>query len=176
MKRKKQDQLSRRHFLLGSAIAGSGIVVANLRSKSGLAQSSAPAIITSDRMRPSIPYGVASGDITGNSAVIWSRCDRSSRMIVEYDTADSFGNVQRIIGPAALETSDYTARINLIDLPADRQIFYRVSFQNLADPNIYSVPVTGVSAHLQTASATSFLPGRETPPDRVGVSILNGAA
>ena len=76
MKRKKQDQLSRRHFLLGSAIAGSGIVVANLRSKSGLAQSSAPAIITSDRMRPSIPYGVASGDITGNSAVIWSRCDQ----------------------------------------------------------------------------------------------------
>ena len=143
MKRKKQDQLSRRHFLLGSAIAGSGIVVANLRSKSGLAQSSAPAIITSDRMRPSIPYGVASGDITGNSAVIWSRCDRSSRMIVEYDTADSFRNVQRIIGPAALETSDYTARINLIDLPADRQIFYRVSFQNLADPNIYSAPVTG---------------------------------
>jgi hypothetical protein len=40
MKPQKQWQLSRRHFLLGSAIAGSGIIAANLRSsKSGLAQS-----------------------------------------------------------------------------------------------------------------------------------------
>jgi alkaline phosphatase D len=143
MARKPLRQVTRRRFLLDSVMISGGIITANLLSKSGLAQISAPAIITSDKMRPNIPYGVASGDITGGNAVIWSRSDRSSRLIVEYDTTDSFRNVQRVIGPAALETSDYTARVNLANLPAGQQIFYRVTFQDLADPNIYSAPVTG---------------------------------
>ncbi|HBB35296.1 MAG TPA: alkaline phosphatase [Cyanobacteria bacterium UBA8803] len=143
MKQKHQRQLTRRRFLLTSAITGGSLITTNLLSKSGLAQVAAPGIITSDRMRPHIPYGVASGDITSGSAVIWSRCDRKSRMILEYDTSESFGNVQRIVGPAALASSDYTARVNLTDLPPDQQIFYRVTFQDLADTNLYSAPVTG---------------------------------
>jgi alkaline phosphatase D len=143
MKPKNQRQLTRRRFLLGTAMTGGGLITANLLSKSGLAQVSAPAIVTSDKMRPKIPYGVASGDITGGSAMVWSRCDRPSRLIVEYDTNESFRNAQRIIGPAALETSDYTARVSLTDLPAGQQIVYRVTFQDLADPNTYSAPVIG---------------------------------
>src|SRR4028119_1974425 len=142
MERKHQGHISRRRFLLKATLTGGGIIGTDLLSKSGLAQVSAPAIITSDKMRPQIPYGVASGDITSGNAIIWSRSDRPSRMIVEYDTSDSWGNVQRIIGPTALETSDYTARINLAKLPAGQQIFYRVTFQDLANTNIYSAPVT----------------------------------
>jgi alkaline phosphatase D len=85
MERKNQRKVTRRRFLLRSAIAGGSIIAADLLSKSGLAQVSAPAIITSDNMRPSIPHGVASGDITGSNALIWSRSDRPARMIVEYD-------------------------------------------------------------------------------------------
>ncbi len=143
MERKNQRKVTRRRFLLRSAIAGGSIIAADLLSKSGLAQVSAPAIITSDKRRPSIPYGVASGDITGGNALIWSRSDRPARMIVEYDTSESFRKAQRVIGSDALDTTDYTARVNLAKLPAGQQIFYRVTFQDLTDTNIYSVPVLG---------------------------------
>lgn len=78
MERQNQRQIARRRFLLGSALTGGSLIAADFLSKSGLAQVSAPAIITSDKMRPSIPYGVASGDITSDRAVIWSRA-RSPR-------------------------------------------------------------------------------------------------
>ncbi|MDF5726239.1 MAG: alkaline phosphatase D family protein, partial [Rhizonema sp. PD37] len=100
-------------------------------------------IITSDKMRPFIPYGVASGDINGKSAVIWSRSDRTARMIVEYATNESFRGARRIFGPTAQEANDFTSRLYLNNLPLGEQIFYRVSFQNTAEPNIYSAPVTG---------------------------------
>jgi alkaline phosphatase D len=64
-------------------------------------------------------------------------------MIVEYDTTDLSATCKRVIGPAALETSDYTARVNLANLPAAQQIFYRVTFEDLANTNLYSAPVTG---------------------------------
>jgi alkaline phosphatase D len=143
MKHKNQGQITRRRFLLRSVLTGGSLIAADVFSKAGLAQVKAPGIITSDKMRPTIPYGVASGDITNGSAMIWSRCDRAAKMIVEYDTSESFRNAKRILGPAALETSDYTARINLTNLPLGQQIFYRVTFQDLADTNLYSIPVTG---------------------------------
>ena len=94
-------------------------------------------------MRPQIPYGVASGDLcVRGKAVVRSRSDRPSRMIVEYATNESFPNVPKNIGPAALETTDFTAKVNLSSIPASEQIFYRVSFPDLSDTNIYSLPVT----------------------------------
>ncbi|WP_347277049.1 MULTISPECIES: hypothetical protein [unclassified Coleofasciculus] len=36
--------------------------------------------------------------------------------------------MQRVPQPAALENSDFTARIYLADLPLGQQIFYRVPF------------------------------------------------
>ncbi|MEA5597968.1 alkaline phosphatase D family protein [Rivularia sp. UHCC 0363] len=132
---------SRRQFLLSSAIATSAIITKNVLPQVSFAQ--APGIITSDKMRPKIPYGVASGDVNANSAVIWSRTDKPGRMIVDYATNESFKNAQRVIGPAALEVSDFTARVNLNNLPSGEQVFYRVTFQDLADINTYSAPSIG---------------------------------
>jgi alkaline phosphatase D len=95
------------------------------------------------KCRPKIPYGVASGDVNGNSAVIWSRSDKPARAIVDYATNESFKDAKRVIGPAALEVSDFTARVNLNNLPSGEQVFYRVIFQDLADINTYSAPYTG---------------------------------
>ncbi|MBW4595858.1 MAG: alkaline phosphatase D family protein [Brasilonema angustatum HA4187-MV1] len=135
-------KINRRQFLLTSAITSGGIIATNLLSKStGFAQ--APAIITPDKARPSIPYGVASGDINGNRAVVWSRSDRPARMIVEYATDESFRDAQRVVGPTAIDASDYTARVYLKDLPSDQQIFYRVTFRDLSDTKISSAPVQG---------------------------------
>lgn len=92
MKRRTQ-KISRRSFLLGSAFT-SGVVAANLLWNPLQVKAQAPAIITSDKLRPTIPYGVASGDITNNRAVVWSRCDRRARMIVEYAATESFRLLQ----------------------------------------------------------------------------------
>ncbi|MBS1807961.1 MAG: alkaline phosphatase D family protein [Acidobacteria bacterium] len=120
-----------RRLFLSQATAATGALVL------------APAIITADSLRPQLPGGVQSGDITNNSAIIWSRCDRAARMMVEYATTESFTNAQKIIGPAALESSDFTARIDLQGLPAGQQIFYRVTFQDLTDRKIFSEPLAG---------------------------------
>lgn len=90
-----------------------------------------------------MPYGVASGDVSADGAVVWSKTDRPARMVVEYATTDQFADARKVIGPAALETSDYTARIILSDLPPGQTIVYRVLFQDLSSPKAWSEPVVG---------------------------------
>jgi alkaline phosphatase D len=51
--------------------------------------------------------------------------------------------VRRLRGPAALESSDFTARTILTGLPPGQRIFYRVLFQDLADIRNWSEPQTG---------------------------------
>ena len=122
--------MNRRNFLSHTALASSGLVFA-------------PAIIASAQRRPQIPCGVQSGDITHNSAMIWSRSDRAARLLVEYATTESFTNPTKLSGPAALENSDFTARLDLPNLPAGQRIFYRVSWQDLSDSKVFSEPVIG---------------------------------
>jgi alkaline phosphatase D len=124
--------------LLGasSLMAGTGI-------RQALAANQAPAVVTAEAARPQLPYGVMSGDVNANRAVIWSRCDREARMLVDIATTESMRDARRIVGPAALEDSDYTARIHLRDLAPGQTHFYRVQFQSLANPKILSTPVGG---------------------------------
>jgi alkaline phosphatase D len=46
-------------------------------------------------------------------------------------------------GSVALAVSDFTARVELTRLPAGQEIFYRVTFQDLADPKVLSAPSPG---------------------------------
>jgi alkaline phosphatase D len=130
--------ISRRLLLRNSALLATAGVAAPfiLRSRAALAATSETALL-------GLPYGIASGDIGTDSAVIWSRSDRPARMIVEYATTESFADSRRIVGPAALEDSDHTARVVLADLPADQQIVYRVTFEDLADLKTVNGPLVG---------------------------------
>jgi alkaline phosphatase D len=112
----------------------------------------APAIVKAQNARPRAPQGVAAGDAGGDRAVIWSRCDRPARMFVEYSTTERFREVTRVRGPAALESSDFTARTVLTRLPAGQRIFYRVVFQDLTDLRSWSEPETGSFTTGGTAS------------------------
>ena len=103
----------------------------------------APVLIRAAGAQPQMPYGVAAGDLLRDRAIVWSRTDRPARMIVEYDTRESLQNARKIVGPAALDNTDFTARLDLTDLPADQDIFYRVSFQDLTDLSVTSEPTTG---------------------------------
>jgi alkaline phosphatase D len=90
-----------------------------------------------------MPQGIAAGDVSAGRAVIWSRADRAARMFVEYSTTESFHDTRRVMGPAALDTSDFTARTVLTGLPSGQRIFYRVLFQDLADIRSWSEPHGG---------------------------------
>ena len=122
--------MQRREFLSQALSTSSGLLVA-------------PAIIAAAQARPQLPCGVQSGDITNNSAMIWSRSDRAARLMVEYATTESFTNAQKRLGPAALEATDFTARLDLTGLPTGQRIFYRVLFQDLSNSKVFSEPIIG---------------------------------
>jgi alkaline phosphatase D len=133
-------RLGRRAFLRRAAgLALSGGTLAHTRAAFG----QAPAIVTADAARPSVEFGATAGDVDGDRAVIWSRTDRPARLVVEYSTAGSSADMSRVAGPAALETSDFTARVDLSGLRPGQRIFYRARFQSLQDLRVWSEPIAG---------------------------------
>jgi alkaline phosphatase D len=109
-----------------------------------------PALVTLDEARPAVAQGAAVGDVRGDRAIVWSRTDRPARMIVEWSTTESFTDARRVVGPAALEDTGFTARLDLTGLPTGQRISYRVVFQDLSDLRTLSAPVSG---SFKTASA-----------------------
>ncbi len=57
-----------------------------------------------------ITHGIASGDVTDHSAVVWSRVNREAQMHVEYDTTPNFLN-PRFQTAFANQTTDFTAHV-----------------------------------------------------------------
>src|SRR5262249_6954202 len=85
MKQLKTDVLLPRRALFRAALLSSGLALTG-RLSLALAQSQAPAVVPRDGARPQLPYGVMSGDVTADRAIVWSRADRPSRLIVAYDS------------------------------------------------------------------------------------------
>jgi alkaline phosphatase D len=92
---------------------------------------------------PQLVQGIQIGDVRADRALIWSRSDRHARLLVDYAVSEHFANPIRVRGPFALETSDYTARVDLTGLPEDSDIFVRVLFQDLSNDRLVSAPVQG---------------------------------
>lgn len=153
----------RRDFVKGGAAAASGVALGGLLP--GHLYGQAPAIVVAEKARPSVEWGAAAGDVSGDRAIVWSRTDRPARMIVEYATTESFGDARRVVGPAALEVSDFTAQVDLTGLPPGQQLFYRVCFQDLADIKTLSLPVGG---RFKTAPARPSDIGFAWSADTVG--------
>lgn len=108
----------------------------------------APALIVPERARPQATHGLQFGDVTPGRAIVWSRCDRPARMLVEYATHEDFRDARRVRGPCALESDDYTARVDLTGLPADAELFVRVRFERLDHAR---TPGDAVGGRLRTA-------------------------
>jgi alkaline phosphatase D len=135
----RDPRWSRRSFLqqatLGSvALTGIGGI---LYSKQ------APAVIASDAARPMANWGLQIGDVIDGRAIIWSRADRPARMTVEWSLDETFKRARKLRGPHALDVSDFTSRIDLAQLPADSEIFVRVTYQDLDSGRASSEPVLG---------------------------------
>jgi len=120
-----------------------GAWVAAAAGGGGVARGQAPAVMPAEGARPAVTDGVASGDVSGRSAVVWSRTDRPARLVVEYATTDSFQDARRVAGTAALPETGYTAKAVLTGLPPGQRVVYRVRFQDLASPKTFSHPAPG---------------------------------
>jgi alkaline phosphatase D len=82
------------------------------------------------------------GDPIPGAAMVWSRSDRPSRMIVSWKISER-GETHRIVGPHCLDTSDYTGRVELTGLPPGQTILYEVQFQDLSNDRALSEPANG---------------------------------
>jgi alkaline phosphatase D len=140
MKRRRRGTVSRRTVLRGlGALATTGT------------QLFMPAISRADD-RPAFTHGLQSGDVSVDSGIVWTRCDRPSRVRIEVSTTDGFKDVLQQVWVDALPESDFTAKVLLEGLPPDQEIFYRLTAQNHAEPTIVSAPMVG---RFRTAPSTS---------------------
>jgi alkaline phosphatase D len=154
--------MKRRELLRGALVAAAVPLAVPRRSA---------AFTVSDAARPSTEWGAAVGDVTGGRALIWSRTDRPSRLVVEYATTEAFRDSRHMVGPAALEDSDFTARVDLEGLPAGERIFYRALFQDLSDLRTWSAPVVGSFATPPSASRdVSFVWGGDVVGQGWGIN------
>ena len=75
-----------------------------------------------------LSHGIASGDVTASSAVIWARASGQAQMHVEVATDSQFQRVKSSRSAAASEATDFTAQLVLNGLDADTRYWYRVWF------------------------------------------------
>lgn len=111
----------------------------------------APAFVRAEESRPKITHGTQSGDPAVDSALVWTRSDRPSRMSIEVASDEKFTRIlQRVRGPHLLESTDFTGHHVLTGLPSGADLYYRVVLEDLRESRALSEPAVG---HLRTAPA-----------------------
>lgn len=93
--------------------------------------------------RPVLTHGVQSGDVSAESAVVWTRADRPGRMLVEVSRRPDLRNARRLRGPVLDPAGDLTGKMRLRGLPAGERWYYRVRVESLDRPGLCSEPLTG---------------------------------
>jgi alkaline phosphatase D len=107
------------------------------------AAGAATGIISAEGRRPTLPYGVQTGDLQRDRAMLWARASKPARMMVELSTTEGFADSWTLRGPSALEATDYTTKIDLADLPLGQKMHYRVTMVDLDDHKAVSEPAAG---------------------------------
>src|SRR6202158_3971712 len=108
--------------------------------------------------RPQIACGLASGDVSAGSAVVWARADRPARLQVECSTLESFRTIIAVASSEALPDHDFTSKALLDGLPPGQDIFYRVRFEDIGEAGIFGETQVG---HFRTA-----------PTDKTSISFV----
>ncbi|WP_427004418.1 alkaline phosphatase D family protein [Pseudarthrobacter sp. H2] len=131
---------TRRNVLKGAiAAAGAAVAVPGTAHASTAARPSGVALV---RNRLTLPSGIATGDVTTDSGVLWSRASGPGRLVASLLAVDDGGSplrgrgaFQRVLrGTAASEATDFTARINARELPAGTRFALTMHFED-ADGN-----------------------------------------
>jgi alkaline phosphatase D len=157
--------LTRRHLLVRSA---STVALAGM---GGLARP----YLSRAADRPQIACGLASGDVSTDSAVVWARADRPARMRVECSTVESFKTIIRIASSEASPDRDFTSKVLLEGLPPGQDIFYRVRFEDIGESGIAGETQVG---HFRTAptdkTSISFVWSGDTAGQGWGIDASRG--
>ena len=111
-----------------------------------------------------INQGVASGDVTDDSAVVWSRSNREAQMHVEYDTNSNFSQPRSTDATTiGNQTTDYTSYVKLEGLSPDTLYYYRVWFSTppLSQANKTTSLASDILAGSFRTSPSASLPGNK---------------
>ncbi|GAA3858368.1 hypothetical protein GCM10022243_25040 [Saccharothrix violaceirubra] len=81
--------------------------------------------------RPVLTHGVQSGDVTADGALVWTRADRPSRMLVEVSSDPSFRHRRVVRGPLLTPETGGTGKVRLRGLVPGRRAYYRVVAEDL---------------------------------------------
>jgi alkaline phosphatase D len=117
--------LSRRQLLAASTVAGASLAVPGIQASVATAT---PNVVRRDR--PTLPSGIMSGDVTENSAVVWSRTDRRARLVVDLTSNGRFDRAIRLRGPITGPDDDFTAQLPLKGLRPGQRYDYRIAFED----------------------------------------------
>jgi alkaline phosphatase D len=123
---------------------------------------------------PKVEQGIQFGDVNDGRAIVWSRSDRPARMWVEVAFNPEFKDSRIVRGPHALELSDYTARQDLIGLPAGQDVYVKVWFEDLTNAREKSEPVEGHFHTLGKNESVHFVWGGDTAGQGWGINEAFG--
>ncbi|MFG1904442.1 alkaline phosphatase D family protein [Micromonospora carbonacea] len=93
--------------------------------------------------RPVLTHGVQSGDVTADSALVWTRADRPGRMWVEVSRRPDLRGARLLRGPVLDPSADFTGRVRVRGLPCGERLHYRVSVESLDRHGVRSEPLVG---------------------------------
>ncbi|MGE3513359.1 MAG: alkaline phosphatase, partial [Vicinamibacterales bacterium] len=86
----KQNVSTRREFLRVGAVTAAGLALPRPPFVTG-----APAIVVSAAERPQALQGLQLGDPRDGSVIVWSRSDRSARLLVDWSYDEQFDKFTR---------------------------------------------------------------------------------
>ena len=182
------DSVPPRRVFIQQSVSYLGLAAAGL---------GAPAIVSAQSARPLMPYGLQLGDTTlvlagragfgrdddrGDDSrnpsglearsMVWARSDRPARMVLEWDTSERFTNPRKIVGPYALEATDFTARVDLTQLPVGQHIFTRVAMEDLSTGRARSEWLTAQfrTPSLDARRGPRFVWGGDTAGQNYGIN------
>jgi alkaline phosphatase D len=126
------ERVSRRTMLRAGAV-GAGVLAAG----AGM-----PGVALAGRQRPVLTHGVQTGDVTTDGAIVWTRADRPSRMLVEVSYDENFRHAHTVRGPVLTPATGGTGKLRLDHLAPGRTVHYRVTAEDL-DRRTRSEALTG---------------------------------
>ena len=131
--------LSRRSLVKTSLAT---LALAGVATGTAAPASATPSAIPLVRKRLTLPTGIATGDVTTDSAVLWSRASGPGRLSAQLQAVDSAGGILRgrygfsrtIRGPLATDASDFTAKIHAKGLPSGTRFALELTFEDENGP------------------------------------------
>lgn len=131
---------TRRNILKGAlAAAGAAAVVpAAAAGGASTAYAARPSAVALVRNRLLLPSGIATGDVTADSGVLWSRASGPGRLVASLLAVDDGGQplrggraFQRVLrGSIASEATDFTSKINAQHLPSGTRFALTMHFED----------------------------------------------